>query len=71
MLESQDTRSQEKERLLKSERLPLSAQLIHQDGARKTELDDLTREVGFVEGCNFLVPLCPDSAGTVGQQAQT
>ena len=55
---------------IKAENIALEVQVKFNEGKRKAELDYLESEAGFAIGCDYLVPLCPDSVTKVGQQAQ-
>lgn len=57
-------------KIIKEENFTLEAQLDGKLWQRKAELDYLESQAGLVLGCDFLVPLCPDSLTKVGRQAQ-
>jgi hypothetical protein len=55
---------------LEAQVITLSHELQAQAGTRKAELDLLQRQASVAAGCDFLLPLCPDSVAAAGRAAQ-
>lgn len=62
--------SSENEKLLQAEISRLEWDLKLQSGERAAELEYLSREAGIAAGCDWAIPLCPDSVTDVGRRAQ-